>query len=37
MSFESYKNDFNNIYQLKNGNIVGTITTGEYFMFLNKQ
>ena len=37
MSFESYKNDFNNIYQLKNGNIVGTITTGEYFLFLNKQ
>ena len=37
MSFESYKNDFNNIFQLKNGNIVGTITNGEYFMFLNKQ
>ena len=37
MSFESYKNDFDNICQLKNGNIVGTISTGEYFMFLNNQ
>ena len=36
MSFESYKNDFDNICQLKNGNIVGTISTGAYFMFLNK-
>ena len=37
MSFESYKNNFDNICQLKNGNIVGTISTGAYFMFLNKQ
>ena len=36
MSFSSYKEDFNNIYQLKNGNIVGTITTGEYFLFTQK-
>ena len=36
MSFRSYKQDFNNIYQLKNGNIVGTITTGEYFLFTQK-
>ena len=37
MSFESYKNDFDNICQLKNGNIVGTISTGEYFLFINSQ
>ena len=36
MSFRSYKQDFNNIYQLKNGNIVGTITSGEYFLFTQK-
>ena len=33
-SFESYKQDFNNIYQLKNGNIIGTISSGDYFLFL---
>ena len=36
MSFNSYKEDFDNIYQLKNGNIIGTITTGEYFLFTQK-
>ena len=35
-SFESYKEDFENIYQLKNGNIIGSISTGEYFLFMNK-
>ena len=33
-SFESYKQDFNNIYQLKSGNIIGTISSGDYFLFL---
>ena len=33
-SFESYKQDFNNIYQLKSGNIIGTISSGDFFLFL---
>ena len=35
-SFESYKEDFECIYQLKNGNAIGCITTGEYFLYIDK-
>ena len=35
-SFESYKEDFECIYQLKNGNIIGCISTGEFFLYINK-
>lgn len=35
-SFESYKEDFESIYQLKNGNIIGCISTGEFFLYINE-
>ena len=35
-SFQSYKEDFESIYQLKNGNIIGCISTGEYFLYINE-
>lgn len=32
LSFSNYKENFIFIYQLKNGNIIGSLSTGEYFM-----